>query len=291
MRIRRESVVHPQESLRCLHLELNAFRAGLHRHGHAELTWIERGQGLRWVGDSVEPFFDGDLVLLGRDVVHTWASRGDDRPGGCRATVLQFPADWAQRTGLPELVGVAPLMTQARRGLLVQGATRDAVASLLRRARAAVGARRLAAFVELLGVLLEGRADLRPLACDAGPADDGKDRAARRIDPVLAWVENHLGEELRVEQAAALVHVTPAAFARFFRREVGKGFIEYVNDARCSWAALRLMESTEPVAQIAQDCGFAALSNFGEQFRRRHGLSPRDFRKASGRAPLQGQGR
>ena len=283
MRISRERVVHPQESLRCLHLELNAFRAGLHRHGHAELTWIERGQGLRWVGDSVEPFFDGDLVLLGRDVVHTWASRGEDRPGGCHATVLQFPAEWARRTGLPELSGVAPLMLQARRGLHLQGATRDAAVSLLLRIRAAVGARRVGAFVELLGVLLEGQADLRPLACDTGPGEGGADRAARRIDPVLAWVENHLGEELRVEQAAALAHVTPAAFARFFRREVGKGFIEYLNDARCSWAALCLMESRAPVSQIAQECGFAALSNFGEQFRRRYGVSPRDFRKASGR--------
>lgn len=283
MRISRERVVHPQESLRCLHLELDAFRSGLHRHGHAELTWIERGQGLRWVGDSVEPFFDGDLVLLGRDVVHTWASRGEDCRGGCLATVLQFPADWAQRTGLPELLGVAPLMLQARRGLQLQGATRDAAVSLLLRIRTAVGARRVGAFVELLGVLLEGQADFRPLACDVGPGDGGEDRAARRIDAVLAWVENHLGEELRVEQAAALAHVTPAGFARFFRREVGKGFIEYLNDARCSWAALRLMESSAPVSQIAQECGFAALSNFGEQFRRRYGVSPRAFRKANGR--------
>lgn len=279
MRISRENVVHPQESLRCLHLELHAFRSGLHRHGHAELTWIERGQGLRWVGDSVEPFFDGDLVLLGSDMVHTWASRGEPRPGRCRATVLQFPADWAQRTGLPELSGVAPLLLLARRGLQLQGATREAVASLLQRTREAGGARRVAAFVEMLAVMLEGRADLRPLASDRGPAAAGSANAVRRIDPVLAWVENHLGEELRVEQAAALVHVTPAAFARFFRREIGKGFVEYVNDARCSWAALRLLEGRQPVAQVAHECGFPALSNFGEQFRRRYGVSPRDFRK------------
>lgn len=289
MRISRESVVHPQESLRCLHLALNAFRAGLHRHAHAELTWIERGRGLRWVGDSVEPFFDGDLVLLGSDVVHTWASRGENRSGGCQATVLQFPADWAQRTGLPELSGVAPLMLQARRGLQLQDATREAAASLLRLVREASGARRVGAFVELLGVLQEGRADLRPLASDMGPVGGGGGvPATRRIDPVLALVENHLGEELRVEQAAALVHVTPAAFARLFRREVGKGFVEYVNDARCSWAALRLMESRHPVSQVAQECGFPSLSNFGEQFRRRYGVSPREFRKANGHASKHG---
>jgi NADH:ubiquinone oxidoreductase subunit len=75
MKIFREAVHHPDESLRLLHLELPTFEGGLHRHAHAELTWIERGQGLRWVGDSVEPFIDGDLVLVGGEVAHLWASR------------------------------------------------------------------------------------------------------------------------------------------------------------------------------------------------------------------------
>ncbi|MFZ4651868.1 MAG: AraC family ligand binding domain-containing protein, partial [Rubrivivax sp.] len=103
MRIARESIHHSEESLRCIHLELPAFRGGLHRHGHFELTWIERGQGLRWVGDSVEPFFDGDLVLVGSETPHMWASRGVQSPQGCAATVLQFPPDWPQRCGLPEI--------------------------------------------------------------------------------------------------------------------------------------------------------------------------------------------
>ncbi|OYU68466.1 MAG: hypothetical protein CFE45_42605, partial [Burkholderiales bacterium PBB5] len=42
--------------------------------------------------------------------------------------------------------------------------------------------------------------------------------------------------------------------------------------------ALHLIQGPEPIAQIAQACGFPTLSNFGEQFRRRYGMSPRDFR-------------
>jgi AraC-like DNA-binding protein len=95
---------------------------------------------------------------------------------------------------------------------------------------------------------------------------------------VLNWIEAHLADELSVEDAAAVAHVSPAAFGRFFRREVGKGFTAYVNDARCGWAALRLVQGTEPIAHIAQACGFPTLSNFGEQFRRRFGVAPRSFR-------------
>ncbi len=281
MRIAREPIHHAEESLRCLHLALPGFDGGLHRHGHFELTWIERGQGLRWVGDSVEPFFDGDLVLVGSETPHLWATRGVQSPRGCAATVLQFPPDWLLRCGLPELKAVAPLLAQASPGVDVQGPTRLEVQALLARLPGATPQRRVAVFIEVLGCLLAGAADLRALST-AAPATAATalrgGPSPQRVDRVLSWIESHLADELTVEAAAAVAHVSPAAFGRFFRREVGKSFTAYVNDARCGWAALRLIQSREPVAQIAQGCGFPTLSNFGEQFRRRYGLSARDFR-------------
>ena len=295
MKIFREAVHHPDESLRLLHLELPTFEGGLHRHAHAELTWIERGQGLRWVGDSVEPFFDGDLVLVGGEVAHLWASRGPQPAAGCAATVLQYKPDWAARTGLPELAGISPLLLRATLGLEIRGDTRLEVQRLLLRLRQVTAARRVATMVELLATLMEGAVDLRELssrisggtpAAD-GPVDGPLDvpvngsAGGQRVDRVLNWIEEHLAEDLRVEDAAAVAHVSAAAFGRFFRREVGKSFTEYVNDARCGWAALQLIQGREPIAHIAQSCGFSTLSHFGEQFRRRYRLAPRAFRTSA----------
>lgn len=271
-----------------MHLALPAFRGGLHRHGHFELTWIERGQGLRWVGDSVEPFFDGDLVLVGSETPHLWASRGAPPTQGCAATVLQFPPDWLQRCALPELRAVAPLWTQVGPGVEVQGPTRIEVQGLLARLPGSTAPRRVALFIEVLDCLLAGMADLRALSVPLHATPTAVRRAVaspQRVDRVLNWIEAHLADELSVEAAAAVAHVSPAAFGRFFRREVGKSFTAYVNDARCGWAALRLTQGPEPIAQIAQACGFPTLSNFGEQFRRRYGMAPRDFRAGCMGAP------
>ena len=283
MKIAREPIHHDQESLRCLHLALPGFAGELHRHGHLELTWIERGQGLRWVGDSVAPFFDGDLVLLGSETPHLWATRGVQAAQGCAATVLQFPAELLQRSGLPELRALAPLLTQAAPAVEVLGPTRSEVQALLARLPGASAQRRVAVLIEVLGCLLAGAGDLRRLSAPRPgaawtPASAPGGPSPQRIDRVLSWIEAHLAEELTVERAAAVAHVSPAAFGRFFRREVGKSFTAYVNDARCGWAVLRLVQGREPIAQIAQACGFATLSNFNEQFRRRHGVAARDFR-------------
>ncbi len=283
MRISREKVHHPDESMRCMQLELSGFRGELHRHHHLELTWIQRGRGLRWVGDSVEPFVDGDLVLVGSDTGHLWASRGAQTVEACAATVLQFPPEWARRTGLPELAGVAALLAQRFAGLEIQGDTRSEVQRLLALLRGASAVRRIAVFIDVLGALQEGSADLRALSnCPPEAASAARSPGAgpQRMDRVLNWIQTHLSQDLCVADAAAVAHVSDAAFARFFRREVGKSFTQYVNDARCGWAALELAQGREPIAQIAQTCGFHTLSNFGEQFRRRYDMSPRDFRAA-----------
>lgn len=286
MKIERELVRHPDASMRCLQLQLAAFRGSLHRHAHAELTWIERGHGLRWVGDSVEPFDDGDLVLLGAELAHVWLTPQGGEPQRCAATVLQFPVDWAASTALPELRDMDALMARAAHGLAVEGGTRREVQVLMARIAESDGPRRVAALVEVLAVLhtsLQQRpSDLRTLSSHA--PDRGPDAAAltqrhQRLDRLMRWMQAHLAEELRVGDAAEIVGISPAAFARYFRREIGKGFVDFVNDARCSWAALRLLQGRESIADIAHGCGFPTLSNFGAQFRRRYGASPRDYRR------------
>jgi AraC-like DNA-binding protein len=83
---------------------------------------------------------------------------------------------------------------------------------------------------------------------------------------------------LNVHDAARVAHVSPAAFSRFFRRETGKTWSDYVNDVRCSEACVALRQSDKPVAHIALDCGYRTLSHFNRAFRARLGVTPSAYR-------------
>lgn len=282
MRVRQEHISHPDATFRFLRFETDRLAGGPHRHPQLELTWIERGSGMRLVGDSVEPFADGDLVLLGGQLPHAWL--GEAGPRTAVASVLQFPPRLFEPPALPELEGIRPLAAAARLGLAIGGETAHDVREVLRALGPERPLGRLVLFLRIVEALTAGHSDLRRIA-DSAMGADRPGRDERRIDRVTDWVSRHLGRDFTVAEVAPLAGVSPAAFSRFFRREAGKSFSVYVNDARLSAACLQLGRSDRPIASIAGDCGFASLSHFNRQFRRRFGMTPGAYRRGHRHGP------
>ena len=75
----------------------SALKFPWHFHPELELTHIVRGAGHRYVGDSIEPFVDQDLCLVGANTPHCWLSELGDAQS-VQARVIQF---------LPESLGSA----------------------------------------------------------------------------------------------------------------------------------------------------------------------------------------
>jgi AraC-like DNA-binding protein len=56
------------------------------------------------------------------------------------------------------------------------------------------------------------------------------------------------------------------------------GYRELLQEMRLTTALIQLMQTTQPVYQIAYDCGYQSVSRFTSNFHRRFGLPPRAFR-------------
>ena len=73
--------------------------------------------------------------------------------------------------------------------------------------------------------------------------------------------------------------MSPKYFCEYFKSMTGYTPVEYLNVSRISKAAKLLLNTDEPVTQIALDCGYNDLSYFIKQFGKHKGMSPGKFRK------------
>ncbi len=249
-----------------------------HHHPEAELTLIVRGRGRRYVGDHIEDFTEGDLVLLGPGLPHTWHSRPQGR-SRAQAVATQFRPDCFGEPFLasPELRPVRRLLDRASVGLAFHGRAASNAQHTLEAMAKLTPLQRMTRLVDTLGRLAESR-QVRRLSTRPF-TNPLRDEDRRRIDRVCRFMDEHFNQPLTLADAAPLAHLHPASFARFFKRITGQTFIEYLHRLRVGEACRLLVETDRPITDICFASGFGNVSNFNRIFRRVKGDTPREYRR------------
>jgi AraC-like DNA-binding protein len=138
--------------------------------------------------------------------------------------------------------------------------------------RAVVGGLSEDGLFELMGAALQVGHDGKAPAALAEPA---------RIMAVARHLDAAYEEPLTLGEMAAMAGLSRFHFVRSFRAVMGESPHQYLIAARLRAAANRLLDTREPVTQIALDVGFNDLSHFNATFRRAFGASPGAWRKAA----------
>jgi AraC-like DNA-binding protein len=189
--------------------------------------------------------------------------------------VIQFPGSLFEACPGPEFAAVRDLLARARRGLHFPP---DATAA--ETWREITSLRGLEAWCALARLLdhLARLASARPIA-SAGYLPAPRHGSQRRFERALAYIAQRAETgPVYLRDAARIVHLTPAAFSRFFQRFAGETFVRHVNGLRVAKASRLLVETDEAVATIAFACGFENLANFNRRFRALKGVTPLAYR-------------
>lgn len=273
----------PASSFTVRKFEEKEFSAPYHYHPEFELTFIVKGQGKRYVGSRVDDYRSGDLVLLGENLPHCWKTDSSSQTGEINAVsiVIHFRKDFLGEVflGLPELRSVNKLLGLAMNGLSFTGPVVAEVQELMRALIAEqYGLKKIGLFLEILSCLTLNNeyAILEKQNLYENIAVVEREK----INKVTAYIVEHFREPIHVGQASALVHMTPHAFCKYFKRITRKTFIEMVVDYRIDHAAQQLIHSDLSITQIAFDSGFSDLSNFYRAFRARKNFTPLSYRKS-----------
>lgn len=107
-----------------------------------------------------------------------------------------------------------------------------------------------------------------------------------RLGDVLAYMRANLHLDLTVDQLAARAVVSPRSFARHFQAATGTTPRAWLLGQRLQ-AAEELLEGGDlPVEEVAHRVGFGTAAGLRQQFVKRRGVPPRDYRRSFRRAPI-----
>ena len=109
----------------------------------------------------------------------------------------------------------------------------------------------------------------------APPAPDGSSLA-----PLLAWLEEHLDDELTLEAIARRAAMSVRSLNRRFREQTGTTPLQWLLRARVRRAQLLLETTAHSVERIAASAGFGSVTALREHFRRSVATSPQAYRRA-----------
>ncbi|SRR5690606_27474427 len=106
-----------------------------------------------------------------------------------------------------------------------------------------------------------------------------------RIAQVVRHLHDHYREHIELADLADQFFVSRHHLSREFRRHTGTTVITYVTDLRVDQARRLLVETDQPIGQIAESVGFATVTHFNRVFRERTGTTPRAVRAARPAVP------
>lgn len=98
------------------------------------------------------------------------------------------------------------------------------------------------------------------------------------FEKVVNYVLRNYEQPLRVNELAAMVHLSVSQFDRRFKALYHMTPQQYILRVRLHAACHEILASQGTIAQIANACGFYDQSYFTKQFRKHLGMSPTDYR-------------
>ncbi len=249
-----------------------------HFHPEYEITLNTKRSGTRIVGDSVELFDKYDLVLIGGNIPHCWNYYRDDNSVPGQGIMLHFRLASLGEALLSqhELHCVKELLLDSERGLAFS--TNDAIRAetILGNMATSKGIDKMINFFSLLKILCSS--EKRTFLCSDNYRQAFDERGNKKMTDVYNYIRENYFKPISLERISRVAHMSPFAFSKYFKKNCGAGFIEYLNRVRMNKACHLLRETDYPVNEIAAECGFSSISNFNKHFRKTESLTPTIYR-------------
>ena len=268
--------------LKARYYDYKRFTYPWHFHSEFEIIYVEKGYGQGMIGDSITHFSDQSLFVLGSNLPHyvenppEYTQQENLRVNG---VIIQFEKDFMQYafSHYSQFQAINRLLKNAQRGLLYSIAAYPDIPNKIKCIPQKEGVEQI---VELLR-LLDALTRTTPFKFISSPAYEPVPSRlhGRKIEKVIAYLNTHYTQDIRLEDVASYAAMNTTAFCRFFKENTGKTFKQHITDMRIGYACKLLLNEQWNISEICLECGFESVAHFNRCFKQHTEMTPTTYRK------------
>jgi AraC-like DNA-binding protein len=219
---------------------------------------------------------ESDLVLIGSNIPHLNFDYGLKTK--YRQIVVQLKENFlGDAFGVtPEFKSIEQLFNRATLGLSFSGETKSVVANKLREMQELDHFQQLLSLLEIFETLATSKEVTALNEQDTSVKLFLNDKI--RMGSVYKYIHANYNETPDVNEVAASVHLSTAAFCRYFKKQTKITFTDFVNQYRITQAKTLLLQD-KTVSEVCYEVGFDSLSYFNKLFKKLTGENPSAFKK------------
>ncbi len=261
---------------------LSYFPKVWHYHTELEIVLILKSKGTRFIGDSIEEFSEGDLVLVGPNLPHSWQNDKiylNNIHLNAEAIIVHFKEDFPSKGffNVPEASHLKDLINLSRQGIKLVGANRQLISDKIKKLLHLKGFAQLMEFLNILHLIAESK-EYKVLA-KLGFVESYNKINNCKMDKVYEFIINNISNDISLNDVANVANMNATAFCRFFKQRNKKTYKQFLNETRIGYACKLLIDGELNITQIAYECGYKTLSNFNKQFRNLIDDTPKNYQK------------
>ena len=250
----------------------------LHQHEEIQLCAIVKGEGSLVVGDSINEYKSGDILIIGSNVPHVFKSDVSN----CDSTFMQTLFFTKTSFGeaffeLGDFKEIQQIFTISESGGILTS-SKNEVLTLFQQLKKASNLHRFILFLTIIRELLEAK--IKPLSTFIYPKKYS-DNEGKRMSNIMEFTMNNFQNEISLHSIAEISFMTPNAFCRYFKQRTNKTYFQFLIEVRIENACRLLKNKDALITEVSEKSGFKNISNFNRKFKENKGITPSKFRKSS----------
>ncbi len=249
----------------------------LHQHEEIQLCIILEGEGTLIVGDKINYYQKGDILVIGSHVPHVFKSEENTNVASHMLSLFFTKTSFGQHFfELEELRELHLFFKRASHGFKITS-SKKVMENLFLKLNNATKLERFILLMELLKIA--SNASYNSLSSYVYERKYN-DIEGKRMQNVFEYTMTHFEKNISLEDIAEVATMTKNAFCKYFKKRTNKTYFRFLNELRIEQACKLLATQKDiSVSEISELCGFNNISNFNRQFKAIKQLSPTDFKK------------